>query len=136
MAHDDPFAVPDDAGPTVIRPMPGGRLNPPAAGIAQSPQLPIDQSPQPPFSKGGLSAPFSQGGLSSSPFETGTSSTPPFAKGGLGGISSNPLLACANGILTVAAQVRGTASHPDPEGLRDWCSKCALLKPMLAFKVC
>ncbi|MBV5311065.1 type IVB secretion system protein IcmH/DotU [Chromatium okenii] len=119
MAHDDPFAVPDDAGPTVIRPMPGGRLNPPAAGIAQSPQLPIDQSPQPPFSKGGLSAPFSQGGLSSSPFETGTSSTPPFGKGGLGGISANPLLACANGILTVAAQVRGTASHPDPEGLRD-----------------
>ncbi|MBK1693134.1 type IV secretion protein DotU [Chromatium weissei] len=110
MANDDPFAIPTADGPTVIRPMPGGRA----------------KSSQPPFSKGGLdSESFSKEGLEfasfapASEFTSPIGFTPPFGKGGLGGISSNPLLTCANGILTIAAQVRGTAAHPDPEGLRE-----------------
>jgi type VI secretion system protein ImpK len=33
--------------------------------------------------------------------------------------TDNPLVACATNLLTVAGQLRGTASHPDPEGLRE-----------------
>lgn len=41
----------------------------------------------------------------------------------------NPLVACASGLLTVAAQVRATLAHPDPEGLRE-----ALIGQMRTFE--
>ena len=49
---------------------------------------------------------------------------PPAAGPALGGAlpgatTDNPLVACATNLLTVAGQLRGTASHPDPEGLRE-----------------
>ena len=49
---------------------------------------------------------------------------PPAAGPTLGGplpgaTTDNPLVACATNLLTVAGQLRGTASHPDPEGLRE-----------------
>lgn len=88
MNEDDPFFPAPDGGPTVVRPMPGGRRAtgaPPAA---------------PPFHRPPVVA-----------------STP----GGLlpGAVSDNPLVACASDLLTVAAQLRGSGSHPDPEGLRE-----------------
>jgi len=51
-------------------------------------------------------------------------SVPPAAGPTLGGplpgaTTDNPLVACATNLLTVAGQLRGTASHPDPEGLRE-----------------
>jgi len=36
-----------------------------------------------------------------------------------GATTDNPLVACATNLLTVAGQLRGTASHPDPDGLRE-----------------
>ncbi len=36
-----------------------------------------------------------------------------------GAVTDNPLVACATDLLTVAAQLRGSASHPDPDGLRE-----------------
>jgi len=45
--------------------------------------------------------------------------------------TQNPLLACASGLLTVAVQVRGTASHPDPEGLRE-----GLIRQIREFETC
>ena len=44
---------------------------------------------------------------------------PSFQFGELPGRQDNPLLDCASGLLTVAAQLRGTVSHPDPDGLRE-----------------
>lgn len=43
----------------------------------------------------------------------------------------NPLVACAVGLLTVAAQLRGTQSHPDPDGLRD-----GLTRQVRDFETC
>jgi len=84
MSHDDPFAA-DDGGPTVIRPVPGGRRTRPAA----PPPVP------PPRMEGpGAEAP-----------DLGV------AAGG------NPLIACASGLLAVAAQLRGTPTHPNPRAL-------------------
>nr|WP_274599888.1 efflux RND transporter permease subunit [Chromatium okenii] len=63
----------------------------PHAPSDESAQPPIDQSPQPPFSKGGLDVSFSKGGLSAvsnPPVETATASSPPFEKGGSGGIAA------------------------------------------------
>nr|WP_207280708.1 type IVB secretion system protein IcmH/DotU [Thiocystis violacea] len=81
--------TPGDAGPTVIRPIPGGRrvpgTAPPPAGA-----LPADAGLPPSFQVGDLPA-----------------------------RSDNPLVSCATGLLTIAAQLRGTPSHPDPEGLRE-----------------
>ena len=89
MVDDDPFATPGDPGPTVIRPMPGGRR---AAGAAMPPPAP---------------GPVYQG------------ATPSWNVGNAPVQSGNPLVACASGLLTVAAQIRGLPSHLDPEGLRE-----------------
>lgn len=89
MVDDDPFATPTDPGPTVIRPMPGGRRG---AGSAVPPPVP-------------------------GPVPLGTS--PSWNVGDLPVQSGNPLVACASGLLTVAAQIRGLPSHLDPEGLRE-----------------
>jgi type VI secretion system protein ImpK len=43
----------------------------------------------------------------------------------------NPLVACATDLLTVAAQLRGSAHHPDPEGLRE-----QLIRQMREFEQC
>ncbi|NCA71381.1 MAG: type VI secretion system protein TssL [Sphingobacteriia bacterium] len=65
---------------------------------------------------------------------------PPPPRSGLpsGGIAlapglgmANPLLACALGVLTLAAQLRGTVAHPDPAGLRE-----GLVRQMRDFETC
>jgi len=48
-----------------------------------------------------------------------------------GAATDNPLVGCAINLLTVAGQLRGTASHPDPEGLRE-----RLTNQMREFEQC
>ncbi|MGD8207834.1 MAG: type IVB secretion system protein IcmH/DotU, partial [Thiohalocapsa sp.] len=84
MTNNDPFSTGDGSGPTVIRPIPGGRRPRPAA-----------PPPPRPAAVGGLGP---QSELS-------------------GAAAENPLIACASGLLSVAGQLRGSPSHPDPAGL-------------------
>lgn len=99
MVDDDPFATPGDPGPTVIRPIPGGRraaaMPPPAPG-------PVSQGAPPGWDPGELTT-----------------------------RGVNPLVGCATGLLTVAAQLRGLPSHPDPEGLRE-----GLTRQVRDFETC
>jgi type VI secretion system protein ImpK len=44
---------------------------------------------------------------------------------------ANPLVGCAAGLLTIAAELRGTLSHPDPAGLRE-----GLVQQVRAFDTC
>ncbi len=101
MTDDDPFFQPGDGGPTVIRPMPGGRRpqvgappTPPAMGV------PPDVRP-----------------VQGTPLAPAT--------------TDNPLVACATDLLSVAAQLRGSLSHPDPEGLRE-----QMIGQIRAFEQC
>jgi type VI secretion system protein ImpK len=91
VTEDDPFFS-GDAGPTVVRPMPGGR-RPSAAPPPPPPRPPVAPMPMP--SGGPLPSPL--------PAATG----------------DNPLLACAIDLLSVAGQLRGSPAHPDPVGLRE-----------------
>ncbi|MBK1642249.1 hypothetical protein CKO12_10235 [Chromatium okenii] len=117
MTNNDPFATSGGDGPTIIRPMPGGRM--------------VDDllNPTPRHESLGAPAWMSEATVApgGAPFPPNWSAAPPTfpvapsvstASGAI-----NPLLNCANGILTVAAQVRGTVSHPDPDGLREGLSR-------------
>jgi type VI secretion system protein ImpK len=44
---------------------------------------------------------------------------------------ANPLVSCATGLLTIAAELRGTLSHPDPAGLRE-----GLIRQVREFETC
>ncbi|SDW71009.1 type IVB secretion system protein IcmH/DotU [Thiocapsa roseopersicina] len=101
MTDDDPFSIPGDAGATVIRPIPGGRRS------AAAPARPAAQPP--PFS--GVPPTWSAVGQ-----------TAPVV---------NPLVSCAAGLLTIAAELRGTVSHPDPAGLRE-----GLVRQVREFETC
>jgi type VI secretion system protein ImpK len=98
MSNDDPFSNGDDGGPTVIRPIPGGRrarplpTATPAAAVAEPSSWQSD--------------------LASAQ-------------------SVNPLVACASGVLAVAAQIRGTPSHPSPPELLD-----GLVRQIREFETC
>ena len=48
-----------------------------------------------------------------------------------GATTDNPLVACATDLLTIAGQLRGSASHPDPAGLRE-----RLIHQMRGFEQC
>lgn len=101
MTDDDPFLSPGDAGPTVIRPIPGGR-RPPGMAPEAAPSAPAPASAAPSFQIGDVPVNL-----------------------------DNPLVACSVGLLTVAAQLRGTPSHPDPEGLRE-----GLTRQVRSFETC
>lgn len=100
MTDDDPFLRPGDAGPTVIRPMPGGRRT---AAAPPPPPLP------------GPVAPAAGPAMPALP----------------GAATANPLVACAADLLAVAGQLRGSAAHPDPAGLRE-----RLVRRMRDFESC
>ena len=96
MTHDDPFFDPADEGATVIRPNPGGRraAGPPAFSPPPAPAAPPwAAAPDP--------------------------GPPPHAPALTAGATDNPLVACANDLLTVAGELRGSATHRDPDGLRE-----------------
>ncbi len=97
MTVDDPFFDPNDAGPTVIRPTPGGRRS--AVGAPLPPLAPPAFNPAPPRPAGATDP-----GAGSRPLPTAT---------------DNPLVACAGDLLSVAGELRGSATHRDPAGLRE-----------------
>lgn len=88
---ENPFLSADDAGATVIRPMPGGRRSPQGPIPASMPPTPL-----PPQTRGRTQLPIAV--------------LP-------GALPDNPLVTCATDLFTVAGQLRGSASHPDPGGL-------------------
>jgi type VI secretion system protein ImpK len=98
MSHDDPFFSGDDAGPTVIRPIPGGRRHRAAAPAPLPPSAPV---------------------------------TADWNADLAVAADRNPVLQCASGLLGVAAQLRGTASHPNPATLRE-----ALVRQVREFETC
>lgn len=97
MSEDDPFFGSGDSDRTILRPTPGGRRGP-ATPSPQSPRPAAPQQPQQAYGQPPLQAqPI--GGL-------------PDLSGGL-----NPLTAAATTLLALIAQLRDSASHPDPESL-------------------
>ncbi|UHD16097.1 type IVB secretion system protein IcmH/DotU [Thiocapsa bogorovii] len=98
MSQDDPFFSGDEGGPTVIRPIPGGRRHRAAA----PPPLPSAGAPSADW-RADLGASLAQ----------------------------NPLAGCASGLLAAAAQLRGTAAHPNPSALLD-----GLVRQVRQFETC
>lgn len=87
----------------MIRPVPGGRRGP---GAVPAP-APVAPSPPP------IHVP------------------PSFSSVLHTSASANPLVACAIGLLTLAAELRGTLAHPDPAGLRE-----GLVRQVRDFETC
>ena len=102
MSEDDPFFGSGDSDRTILRPTPGGKRTPgtPAGPGAPptTPQQPYAQQPQPVYGQPPVQA-QPLGGL-------------PDLSGGL-----NPLTAAATTLLALIAQLRDSASHPDPDSL-------------------
>lgn len=96
MSNDDPFFGSGDSDRTILRPTPGGRRSAPTpAPAAPPPQQPYQAPPaynQPPVQAAPVGLPDLAGGL-------------------------NPLTAAATTLLALIAQLRDSASHPDPESL-------------------
>jgi type VI secretion system protein ImpK len=90
--EDNPFLTQNDPGATVIRPTPGQRRAAPARPAQPAQQTAPAGPTMPPPGAAPLTA------------------LP-------GALADNPLVACATGLFTVAGQLRGSASHPDPNGL-------------------
>ncbi|NBC15584.1 MAG: OmpA family protein [Gammaproteobacteria bacterium] len=97
--EDNPFLSQPNLGATVIRPTPGQRR--PSRPRQQEGQHPQQQS-------GGAQ----QGHEQTLP-PAGTGAHEPLP----GAMTDNPLVACATQLFTVAGQLRGSPSHPDPKGL-------------------
>ncbi len=103
MNNDDPFNIPVDAGATVIRPIPGGRRPPGAVPRPEPPVAPVQTA-------------------RASPTWSGVAHVTPMV---------NPLVGCAAGLLTLAAELRRTLAHPDPAGLRE-----GLVRQIRDFETC
>lgn len=103
MHEDDPFAAFDDPAKTVLRPNPGGRRGPTGTSIP----------PRPPPQT-----------LAPAPTASEIRALPAAA-------SDNPLVACAADLLSLAGALRGSPSHPDPNGLRE-----QLIQQIRAFEAC
>jgi len=97
MKDDDPFFGSGDSDRTILRPTPGGRRAPASPG-APAPQQPSPPPPQTPA--------YSQAPVQATPVGLASLS------GGL-----NPLTSAATTLLALIAQLRDSASHPDPESL-------------------
>ena len=116
MTTDDPFFDPPDAGATVIRPNPGGRR---PVGVPPGPGQALTPPPNPP----------------AAPWPTAPAAAPPAGSRAplptAADAADNPLVACASDLLTVAGELRGSASHRDPEGLRE-----RLVEQIRQFEAC
>ena len=98
MSEDDPFFGSGDSDRTILRPTPGGRRGPAAPSTpSPAPQQPSAQQPQAYGQPAAQPQPI--GGL-------------PDLSGGL-----NPLTSAATTLLALIAQLRDSASHPDPQSL-------------------
>ncbi len=69
--------------------------------------------------------------VGAAPPPVASSGPPSFQIGDLPVHTDNILVSCATGLLTIAAQLRGTPSHPDPDGLRE-----GLTRQMREFETC
>ena len=111
MSDNDPFAEPDDADKTVIKPNPGGRrgFQPTPQPQATRDQAEAEPAPQ---HGGGGSAGFGvpdRGGA-------GGSTTEPSVEQGMTGM--NRLNACAATLFSLVSRIRNRAQHMDPDKLR------------------
>ncbi len=105
MSEDDPFFGSGDSDRTILRPTPGGRR---PGGAAQPP-------PQPSYAPPPPQQPYSQ------PQAPAYGQPPPQAAAPAGSLDLsgglNPLTAAATTLLALMAQLRDSASHPDPGAL-------------------
>ncbi len=109
MADKDPFAEPDDADRTVIRPNPGGRRSLATPGAA--PQQAVDPMAAPvqqPMGDPNLGIPS----VSTPP----TSTSDPSVEAGMTGM--NKINAAAATLFSLVSRIRNRAQHMDPEKLR------------------
>ncbi|MEM9583090.1 MAG: type IVB secretion system protein IcmH/DotU [Pseudomonadota bacterium] len=104
MSGKDPFAEPDDADRTVIKPNPGGRRN-------------LQSTPSQPAQTATSSAPLSQGAAIGVPTRGATSAqTEPDVEQGMTGM--NKMNAAAATLFSLVSRIRNRAQHMDPEKLR------------------
>jgi len=99
MSNDDPFFGSGDGDRTILRPTPGGRRGPATPGPAPAAPPPRQQ-------------PYQQPPAYGQPPQQAASVGLPDLSGGL-----NPLTAASTTLLALIAQLRDSASHPDPESL-------------------
>ena len=120
MSDKDPFAEPDDADRTIIRPNPGGRRpapSSPAAPAAAAPALDPFATPQPtpqqqPATQGGGAQPMGV----PQPAKPESSLTEPSVEQGMTGM--NRINAAAATLFSLVSRIRNRAQHMDPEKLR------------------
>ncbi|WP_343079614.1 type VI secretion system protein TssL, long form [Ostreiculturibacter nitratireducens] len=105
---DDPFAEPDDADRTVIKPNPGGRRT-----IPQTP--PQSASPARPQPAAGPQEEAGFGVPKSAPQEGGSTAETAVEQGMTG---MNRLNAAASTLFSLVSRIRNRAQHMDPEKLR------------------
>ena len=109
MSDKDPFAEPDDADKTVIKPNPGGRRS-----IAQPPQpARVDPAPR---HQPALETPTAQGYGVASPAQSSGNSTEPGVEQGMTGM--NRINAAAATLFSLISRIRNRAQHMDPDKLR------------------
>jgi len=96
---DDPFFGSGDSDRTILRPTPGGRRGQASPSAPTPPPQPQPYAQPPPQPYGEPAAQATPAGLAD-------------LSGGL-----NPLTAAATTLLALIAQLRDSASHPDPESL-------------------
>lgn len=114
MSDKDPFAEPDDADRTIIRPNPGGRLNVAAAQPSQSqPKYPSQSAPDVSQPNADAMAPI--GLPTGSGTARGTASEPGVEQGMTG---MNKINAAAATLFSLVSRIRNRAQHMDPEKLR------------------
>lgn len=110
MSDKDPFAEPDDADRTIIRPNPGGRR-----AIPSTPQ-PISQPEAAPHSQPIADSGQAIGIPSASSGATNDSATEPSVEQGMTGM--NKINAAAATLFSLVSRIRNRAQHMDPEKLR------------------
>ncbi len=112
MSDKDPFAEPDDADRTVIKPNPGGRRT-----LQAAPTPPQQQAAEVPFAgqpNAGAEQPI---GVPTSGARAGSATSgEPGVEQGVTGM--NPLNAAASSLFSLVSRIRNRAQHMDPDKLR------------------
>ena len=109
MSDKDPFAEPDDADRTIIRPNPGGRRGM-ASAPAATPTPNFDATPQPTNQGGGQAMGIPQ------PSAPVNNLTEPSVEQGMTGM--NRINAAGATLFSLVSRIRNRAQHMDPEKLR------------------
>ncbi|KIC47738.1 type IVB secretion system protein IcmH/DotU [Tateyamaria sp. ANG-S1] len=112
MSDKDPFAEPDDADRTIIRPNPGGRR--PSAAAPQPAATPEPNYPGMPQPSGGAQQPM--GIPSATPGARHGSAAEPNVEQGMTGM--NRINAAAATLFSLVSRIRNRAQHMDPDKLR------------------